>query len=444
MTIILKPFAILLLWLINFCQSYGLGLILFTLIIKVILFPFNLKSKRSMIKTTALQAQVQRLQKQYAKNPDKMNQAISELYQKENVSPMSGCIWMLIPFILLIALYSIIRQPLTYMMSLDAAQIESIRGALSTLGVTIQDGAYMQLQIADALSAHLGEVQAALPDLAGNLFSMNFQFLGVNLAAVPNFRFWEAGSFTWGYIGLFLVPIVSAITGFFSSWYSMKVNAMQNPEQANTGMNKMMLLYMPVISIFIGFAMPAGLGIYWIASNIFTLLSEMVFKVLLKSEYEKAAIERAEREKREKEEEARRKEEERAERARRIEEEKLARKNHAKRKAEKQQKKSDSGSIAASAVGIRAYARGRAYDPTRFSPDGPTPYRDPSAVVDEEAIERAVEEKEIQAEVEAAMQRDKEANAAVEQSAPEQSEASAAEFPKTMFDEAENDSEDEA
>lgn len=444
MTILLKPFAILLTVLIEFCKSYGLGLILFTLIIKVILFPFNLKSKRSMIKTTALQGEIQRIQKQYAKNPDLMNQKISELYQKTGTSPMSGCVWMFIPLILLFGLYAIIRQPLTYQMGLNADQVTAVQTVLEGMGLAFKDGAYIQLNMAEAISRFLPEVKAALPDIADKLFSMNFQFLGVNITQVPNFKFWEVGSFTWGYIGLVIYPIISAVTGFISSWYSMKVNAMQSPEQANTGMNKMMLLYMPIMSLVIGFMMPAGMSVYWIASNVFTLLSEMIFRVVLKKEYEKAAIERAEREKREKEEEMIRREEERQERARRIEAEKEARKNMAKRKAMKQQQKKEKsgGSSEASRVGIRAYARGRAYDPYRFSADGPTPYRDPDAVVDEEAIEHAVEEKEIQAQVDEAMKHaaagtveTADAVDAVDPAAGEDG----VEFPKTIFDEQKDD-----
>ena len=460
MTIILKPFSMLLLWLSTGLNSYALALVVFTIVLKVIFFPFNLKSKRSMIKTSALQSQVQRIQRQYAKNPQKMNEEISALYQREHASPMGGCVWTLIPLIILIAIYSVIREPMTYMMGLSAGEVDQVRTVLQTLGATFSDGAYVQLHMTESLSRLLPDVQAALPEIGSKLTALNFQFLGINVANIPSWKFWEGG-ISWNSVGLFLIPIVSAITGFFASRYSMKVSAMQNPEQANGANTAMMLVVSPLLSLFIGFSMPAALSVYWVANNVFTLLSEMLFSVILKKEYEQAAIDRAEREKREKEEEALRREQERAERARRIEEEKLARKNIAKRRAMKQkQKKEKSGaSNEASRVGIRAYARGRAYDPYRFSPDGPTPYRDPAAVVDEEAIERAVEEKEVQAEVEAALRRSREENqsaSATEQETPDtqvteasadqvteqetaapagEEEAPSAEFPKTLFDE---------
>ena len=461
MTIILKPFSLLLSWLATLFNSYAMALILFTVVLKVILFPFNLKSKRSMIKTSALQAQVQRIQKQYAKNPQKMNEEISALYQREHASPMSGCIWSLIPLVILIAIYSVIREPLTYMMSLNAGQVDAVKTALEGLGFSFNNtGAYIQLHMAEAMSRVLPEVQAALPDIGNKLFSLNFQFLGLNIANIPNVKFWADG-ISWGSIGLFLMPIVSAVTGFFTSRYTMKVSSMQNPEQMKNASTNMMLIVSPILSLGIGFSMPAALSVYWIANNVFTVLSEWIFSIILKKEYAQAAIEREEQEKRAKEEEARRREEEREERARRIEEEKLARKNLAKRKAMKQQQKKEKsgGNNEASRIGIRAYARGRSYDPFRFSPDGPTAYRDPSAVVDEEAIERAVEEKEIQAEVDAAMQRSRQTEAGGVETAPpvepvqepvQQSEQTAenaagqaapdgteapVEFPKTLFDE---------
>lgn len=461
MTIILKPFSLLLSWLSTGCNSYALALILFTIILKVILFPFNLKSKRSMIKTSSLQAEVQRIQKQYAKNPQKANEEITALYQRENASPMGGCIWTLIPLIILIAIYSVIREPLTYMMSLSSAQVDSVRTVLEGMGYSFvsdgsRAGAYIQLHMAEALSHVLPQVKAALPDIADKLFTINFNFLGLNIAEIPNYKFWAGGSFTWGYIGLFLIPIISAVMGFISSKYSMKISYMQNPDMANNSSNNIMLIISPIISLFIGYSMPAALGVYWVANSVFTMVSEWIFSIVLKKEYAQAAIDRAEREKRQKEEDARRKEEERAERSRRIEEEKKARKDMAKRKAMKQQQKKEKGvNNDASRVGIRAYARGRAYDPYRFSPDGPTAYRDPSMIVDEEAIEKAVEEKEIQAEVDAAMKKHEQdavteaASAAEETAAPAEEAAPAenageegsAEFPKTIFDEQKNENE---
>ena len=118
MGIILQPFAWLLLFFYNMFNSYGLALILFGIVIKLVLFPVTLKSKKSMIQTTMLSGRMQQLQKQYGKDKERYNLELQKLYEREKVNPMGGCLWSLIPMVVLIALFSIIREPLTYFMQL--------------------------------------------------------------------------------------------------------------------------------------------------------------------------------------------------------------------------------------------------------------------------------------------------------------------------------------
>ena len=123
MGIILKPFAWLLLFFYELFNNYGIALILFGIVVKLILFPVTLKSKKSMIQTTMLSGKMQQLQKQYGKDRERYNLEVQKLYEKEKVNPMGGCMWSMIPMVVLIALYGIIREPLTYFMSLTADQI---------------------------------------------------------------------------------------------------------------------------------------------------------------------------------------------------------------------------------------------------------------------------------------------------------------------------------
>ena len=131
MGIILQPFAWLLLFFYNLFSSYGVALILFAIVIKLILFPVTLKSKKSMIQTTMLSEQMQKLQKQYGKDRERYNLEVQKLYEKEHVNPMGGCLWSLIPMFVLIALYGIIREPLTYFMSMSMEQIETLAAELA-------------------------------------------------------------------------------------------------------------------------------------------------------------------------------------------------------------------------------------------------------------------------------------------------------------------------
>lgn len=382
MGIILTPFAWLLMLFYDFSQNYGIALILFALVIKLVLFPFNLKGKKSMIQMNLLSSKMQQLQKQYGKDRERYNLEIQKLYEKEKVNPMSGCLWSFIPIIFLMVLYGIIREPLTYLMNVPADMIETVA---EITGVA-NSGTYPQIAMLKAIAdpAVLEQVKAALGDAGAELFSMNVEFLGINLANIPQLNFWSAeGGLVWGNIGLFLLPLVSVGTSLLSMYVSMKTNQMnrggeQNDQMAKT--NRTMMIFMPIMSLWIGFTVPAGLSIYWIAQYIFSIFQELICGRLLKKDYERARAEAAERERQEKEDEKRRKEEARLERQRRLEEEK---KNRGKKKPKKTEPTEPGINKDDSRIGIRAYARGRAYDPNRFG--GVQPYRDPSDLLKAQA-----------------------------------------------------------
>lgn len=382
MGIILTPFAWLLMLFYDFSQNYGIALILFALVIKLVLFPFNLKGKKSMIQMNLLSSKMQQLQKQYGKDRERYNLEIQKLYEKEKVNPMSGCLWSFIPIIFLMVLYGIIREPLTYLMNVPADMINTVA---EITGVA-NSGTYPQIAMLKAIAdpAMMEQVKAALGDAGAGLFSMNVEFLGINLANIPQLNFWSAeGGLVWGNIGLFLLPLVSVGTSLLSMYVSMKTNQMnrggeQNDQMAKT--NRTMMIFMPIMSLWIGFTVPAGLSIYWIAQYIFSIFQELICGRLLKKDYERARAEAAERERQEKEDEKRRKEEARLERQRRLEEEK---KNRGKKKPKKAEPTEPGINKDDSRIGIRAYARGRAYDPNRFG--GVQPYRDPSDLLKAQA-----------------------------------------------------------
>jgi YidC/Oxa1 family membrane protein insertase len=393
MQIILTPFSWLLTAFYNLFHSYGFALILFAIVVKLILFPFSLKGKKGMIQMNMLNGKVQQIQKQYANNKEKMNEEVQKLYAKEKVNPMSGCLWSFIPILILWPLYAIIRRPFYYMMG---QSVEAIQAIADTLGFVPTSGTvstgYNELKLAglvtldnlDAVKAAADSVTAGLGD---KIFHINFNFLGLNLADVPQWKFWEYGSFTWAYIGLLLMPIISAALGFVMTLVSQKTNNMNN-SQANAQMNQQtrtMMIVSPLISLWIGYVMPAGLCVYWIINNLLSIVQELVSGKMLKKDYEKAAAAQAEQERLEKEEEKRKKKEAAERRALAAEE---AKKNKGKKKpAEKSEKKKDR-TTDAGRIGMRPYARGRAYEEDRYG--GVTAYQDPGAPIDEEAVEQAL------------------------------------------------------
>ena len=441
MGIILQPFAWLLLLFYNLFHSYGIALILFAVVVKLLLFPVTLKSKKSMIQTTMLSEKMQKLQKMYGKDRERYNLELQKLYEKEKVNPMGGCLWSLIPMFVLIALYGVIREPLTYFMGLTGEQIQVLAAQLDwgTLAVAngwvpqgamdkivnsigekvsngelqlvvdglwknkdgilsglFQNGSFNQLYLLSQIdSTNLPALQGALnsyfPGAGESLFILDFQFLGIDLSQIPTLMFWKRGM-DWGSIGLFLLPVISVVTSFLSMKVSMATNQM-NKQSENKQMdstNKMMLWMMPVMSIWIGFTIPAGLTVYWIAQYFVTMGQEVICGKMLKKDYEAAREAAARREAEEKEEEKRRKEEARLERQRRLEEEK---KDRGKKKAKKKDEEPDHEGVNKddSREGIRAYARGRSYIPGRYG--GVTPYTDPNEIFRAQAQAQAAGKK---------------------------------------------------
>jgi len=384
MDFIIIPFS----WLLNvfyhFTQSYGLAITLFALVVKIVLFPVSLKGKKGMIQMSMLSGKLDQLKKQYGKDQARYNQEVQKLYEKEKVNPMGGCLWSMLPLFVLLPLYAIIREPLKYLMNLNADQIAKV-GEL--LQITGPDKGYQQLEMAAKIT---GENLAGLVAAAGegaNLFVVNFNFLGIDLAAMPTWKIWT-GITNWSaVIGPFLLVIVSTLLSVLMGKVSSKTNNMSKNQQ-NNSTNKTMMLMMPLMSLWIGFVMPAAMCVYWIANSLFSMLQEILAAKLLKKDYEKARIAAEEREKREKEEEKQRKEEARLERERRAAEEKANRKKGIKKDVEPDQEgvnKEDSRE------GLRAHARGRAYIPDRFG--GVTEYVDPNTLAPVDKKARKQQEK---------------------------------------------------
>ena len=398
------PFTWLLNFFYNMSGNYGVALICFAVVVKLVLFPLQMKGKRGMIQMNLISGKMQQLQKQYGKDKERYNLEVQKLYERENVNPMGGCLWTLLPLFVLIPLYSIIREPLLYMMGLTAEEIMTVANAVNWETVAVdngwvtanamsklaeqvasgelvsvfKNGTYNQMYLASLITPDtLPSIQAALGEAGSKVFAINFNFLGLDLAMMPTWKIWQNTS--WPVIGSFLLIMISASSSFLFSKISMKTNQMSqgNSNAQVESTNKMMTWMMPLMSLYIGFVMPVALCLYWVAQNLLSMVQELVAGKLLKKDYEAARIAAAERERQEKEDEKRRKEEARLERIRQAEEAKKHKKAKAADEvAEPGINKDDSK------VGMRAHARGRSYDPNRFG--GVTAYVDPDTIVQED------------------------------------------------------------
>ena len=222
------PFGYLLDWLYTFTNSYGLALILFSLIVKLVLLPMSVKSKKSMLKMSRLSPQVKALEAKYGDDKQKYQLAVQQMYKEEGVSMGGGCLWSFIPLLILLPLYNVIREPITYMMHNSRSISEAIVAFLQASGENLGKNAYYaQLAAAGHIGDYADKLREVLQSIMGsdvkiNLQAMNFQFLGIDLAAIPTFRFWDCEG--WSEIGLFLIPVVSAGLQAVSMWISQKMN----------------------------------------------------------------------------------------------------------------------------------------------------------------------------------------------------------------------------
>ena len=271
------PFGYLLEYLYKFTTNYGLSLILFSLIVKVILLPFSAKSKKSMMKMSRLQPQLKQLELACGDDKQKLQQEQMALYKEEGVSVFGGCLWSFLPLLFLLPLYTVIREPLKYLMHLDESVIEALRkNAEEALGGDKKLNVYWQYDYAKNIQV-LGA--GLVPE---TLESLNFSFLGIDLGQVPSWKIWQAKS--WNDVGGFLLPVLSGALSWLTMFVSQKMNNTivrdENGEKSDASAstqqtNKVMNLLMPLMSVWFGFMWPLGLSVYWLAQSLFGVVQDV-------------------------------------------------------------------------------------------------------------------------------------------------------------------------
>ena len=392
--IIRVPFGYLLEWLYQFTSNYGLALILFSLVVKVVLLPLSIKSKKSMLKMSRLAPLAKALEAKYGDDKQKYQQELMAIYKQEGVSTTGGCLWSFIPLLILFPLYYVIREPLTYMLhnsrSISEAIVAYMRASGADLG---KNSYYAQLAAAGQLGEFIPELKEVALFAGAKLREMNFSFLGIELSGIPTWRFWTCEG--WGEIGLFLIPVFSAGFQAISMVISQKMN---NQVATNADGEKdaaaaktanqttaTMLIMMPLMSLWIGFSMPAAISIYWIAQAVFGTAQDVILTKHYRKVYdaedavrqEKAALRRAEEAEKERQRQLRREQnpdgiladnvsKKKVRQQEKEAAEKAAREYAAKKNPELEQdeKKPLSG------IAERPYCRGRAYQADHYGKRG--------------------------------------------------------------------------
>ena len=350
------PFAWLTRVFYSLTGSYGLALILFTLVVKLVILPFQLKGKKSMLRMSRMQGKIKDIQTRYANNRQRQQEEMANLYAQEGVNPMSGCLWSFLPFPILIALYAIIHQPLRYLMGLSMDTITAVTDAATKLGYTVAEGgqaaAYEQIYLAKFVHQNWESFNGQFD----GLINLDYNFLGMDLASQGSTLFKQITTGGWPVIGVLLLPVIATALQFLMTLISMKSSGNTAGTQG-----KMMMYLMPLMTLWMGYILPAALCVYWIANTAFSVIQEQVLnkrfnKILDREETDK---EKAKREARAAKMMASR--ERMLQQQQQMEKDKSKSGNHNKKgqpakKAEKKASTNENGR-----VGQRPYARGRAY-----------------------------------------------------------------------------------
>ncbi len=281
MGFISEIFGYLLNFLYNIFQNYGIAIIVFSVILRIILIPLTVKQQTTMRKSSKIQAKMQELQQKYKNNPEKLNQEMMELYKTEKMNPFSGCFSSIIQLLIILSVFWLVSQPLTYMKKVDPQVIENYKTEIQQENGS-SSSYYPEIEIIEKKGAEDENVY------------INMDFLGIDLSKVPT-----ASLNDWR---VYIIPVLYVITSFISikMTTSAQKKAMKKkeiviengetkqPDDLDSSMQQMnntMLYMMPIMSISIAIVAPLGLALYWLVSNVLMIIERLIIdKVMTNKE----------------------------------------------------------------------------------------------------------------------------------------------------------------
>ena len=263
-------FGYLLWFLYEIFRNYGVAIIFFTLITKLIMIPFSIKQQKSMAAQAKMAMKQRELQQKYAGDREKLNRELQRLYEKENFNPRGGCLTSLLPFPIMIGIYYSVIYPLQNTLHIASSTITQATEVFARIpGVSISSN-YMELEILrhfPALKDYFLQNQIFTADEAARIESFNhgFRFLGLDLLATPQGSPWT--SMLW------LIPVLCLVSYWGMQWLTNKISG--NP-QAQQGCMKVMFFVLPLFSAYWAYIMPAAVGLYWVVSSLLQMVQSFV------------------------------------------------------------------------------------------------------------------------------------------------------------------------
>ena len=254
-------------------NNYGVAIIIFSVLLRIILIPITIKQQKSLKKNAKLQKEMKEIQTKYKSNPEKLNQETIDLYKREKMSPFSGCLSGILQIIIILSVFWLVSKPLTYMKKINPEIIEKYSQELKEEGV---NSSYTEIAIINKKAAENPEVY------------INMNFLGLDLSKVPtqsldDFR-------------VYIIPILYVISSVISIKITTKMNSNNKDKDINElkkaetedkekqpdememmqQMNNNMTYMMPIMSVMIAIIAPLGLALYWLISNVLMIVERLI------------------------------------------------------------------------------------------------------------------------------------------------------------------------
>lgn len=286
-------FGYILKWIYLLVKNYGLAIIIFSVLVKIVMLPISIRQQKTMKKNEKIQKELKILQIKHKGNPERLNQETMELYKRENVNPFGGCFTIIIQFILLISMFYLVKSPLTYMQKIDSNVIENeIVEIKKVNGEDSISQGYPEMSVIKYLKQN---------NDTENQMYINMDFLGLDLSKVPqeNFGDWK----------VFVIPVLYVISSILSIKMTTNMTnkkkeekeknkeekallteenkAEMDQEEMTAQMNKSMSLMMPILSVSVSLIAPLGLALYWLINNIIMMIERLMLNKLFSKEEEK-------------------------------------------------------------------------------------------------------------------------------------------------------------
>lgn len=253
-------------------HNYGIAIILFSIVLKLVMLPISIKQQKTMKKSAKIQGKLREIQDKYKNNPEKLNQETIDLYKREKMSPFSGCLSGIIQIVLLFAVFYLVRSPLTYMAKVDASVIEQYTNEIKQEEEN-KNNPYPEI----AIIKEKGQTDERV--------NINMELLGLDLSSVPsqNLSDWK----------VYIIPVLYVLTSFISMRITTGMQAKKREENGESNemdavmqANKSMSYIMPIMSVSIAIIAPLGLALYWLVNNVLMIAERLILNKFLKEEEE--------------------------------------------------------------------------------------------------------------------------------------------------------------